>query len=96
MLAYSVDFDGDEMYTIRVMDLETRDLLADEIPNTYYSLEWANDNATFFYTMLDAAKRPHQVYRHTLGEKREAADLSRRRPALHGCSSTRRPAGLTF
>ena len=44
-------------------------MLADEIPNTYYSLEWANDNRTFFYTTLDAAKRPHQVYRHTLGEK---------------------------
>jgi oligopeptidase B len=69
LLAYSVDFEGDEMYTIRVMDLETRVLLADEIPNTYYTLEWANDNRTFFYTTLDAAKRPHQVYRHTLGEK---------------------------
>ncbi len=69
LLAYSVDFEGDEMYTIRVMDLETRGLLADEIPNTYYSLEWASDNRTFFYTMLDAAKRPHQVWRHTLGEK---------------------------
>src|SRR5580704_7865156 len=57
------------MYTIRVMDLETRALLADEIPNTYYTLEWANDNRTFFYTMLDSAKRPYQVYRHTLGEK---------------------------
>src|SRR5580765_3086892 len=67
LLAYSVDFEGDEMYTIRVMDLETRALLADEIPNTYYTLEWANDNRTFFYTMLDAAKRPYQVYRHTLG-----------------------------
>jgi oligopeptidase B len=72
LLAYSVDFEGDEMYTIRVMDLETRALLADEIPNTYYTLEWANDNRTFFYTMLDAAKRPYQVYRHTLG----AADSS--------------------
>jgi oligopeptidase B len=69
LLAYSVDFEGDEMYTIRVMDLETRALLADEIPNTYYTLEWANDNRTFFYTMLDSAKRPYQVYRHTLGEK---------------------------
>ena len=68
LLAYSVDFEGDEMYTIRVMDLETRAMLADEISNTYYSLEWANDNQTFFYTTLDAAKRPHQVYRHTLGE----------------------------
>jgi oligopeptidase B len=68
LLAYSVDFEGDETYTIRVKDLETGGLLPDEIPNTYYSLEWANDNRTFFYTILDSAKRPYQVYRHTLGE----------------------------
>ena len=69
LLAYSVDYDGDEAYTIRVKNLATGELLADEIPNTYYSLEWANDNATFFYTVLDAAKRPHRIFRHALGVK---------------------------
>jgi oligopeptidase B len=72
LLAYSVDFDGDEAYTIHVKDLATGKLLADEIPNTYYSLEWGNDNATFFYTVLDAAKRPYKVLRHTLGVKDDA------------------------
>jgi oligopeptidase B len=67
LLAYSVDFDGDENYTIRVKNLETGELLPDEIPNTYYSLEWGNDNATFFYTILDSAKRPYRIYRHVLG-----------------------------
>jgi len=67
LLAYSDDYDGDENYTIRVKDLETGELLADEIPNTYYSLEWGNDNATFFYCVLDAAKRPHKIFRHALG-----------------------------
>ena len=71
LLAYSVDFAGDEAYTIRVKDLATGKLLADEIPNTYYSLEWGNDNATFFYTVLDAAKRPYKVFRHTLGVKKD-------------------------
>src|SRR5580698_4417688 len=70
LLAYSVDYEGDEAYTIHVKDLKTGKLLADTIPNTYYSLEWANDNATFFYTVLDAAKRPFKVYRHTLGVTR--------------------------
>jgi oligopeptidase B len=70
LLAYSVDYEGDEAYAIRVLDLATGKLLADTIPNTYYSLEWGNDNATFFYTVLDAAKRPYKVYRHTLGVKR--------------------------
>jgi len=67
LLAYSVDFEGDEAYTIRVKDLVTGELLADQIANTYYSLEWANDNATFFYTVLDSALRPHKIFRHTLG-----------------------------
>jgi oligopeptidase B len=67
LLAYSVDFEGNEMYTIRVKDLETGEGLADEIPNTSYSLEWAHDNATFFYTVLDDALRPFQIFRHSLG-----------------------------
>src|SRR5262249_49565442 len=66
LLAYSVDFDGDEAYTIHVKDITSGKMLADEIPNTYYSLEWGNDNATFFYTVLDPAKRPYKVFRHAL------------------------------
>jgi oligopeptidase B len=67
LLAYSVDTSGAEMFTVYVKDLETGQLLPDQIPNTYYSLEWANDNRTFFYNVLDEAKRPYQLYRHTLG-----------------------------
>lgn len=70
LLAYSVDFEGDEAYTIHVKDLTTGNLLSDAIPNTYYSLEWGNDNTTFFYTVLDAAKRPYKVFRHALGLKK--------------------------
>ena len=68
LLAYSVDLSGDEVHTVRVKDLATGDLLADEISGTSTSLEWADDNATFFYSVLDAAKRPHKVFRHALGE----------------------------
>jgi oligopeptidase B len=71
LLAYSIDFDGDEMYIIHVKDLATGKLLADEIPDTYYSLEWSSDNQTFFYVVLDAAKRPYKVFRHTLGVKQD-------------------------
>src|SRR5258706_1449602 len=71
LLAYSVDFAGDETYTIRVKYLTTGKLLADEIPNTYYSLEWGTDNATFFYTVLDDAKRPYKPFRHSLGVKKD-------------------------
>ncbi len=67
LLAFSVDTNGSEAYTLYVKDLNTGKLLKDEIPNTYYSTVWANDNKTIFYTVLDEAKRPYKVYRHTLG-----------------------------
>src|SRR6202163_563875 len=71
LLAYSVDFEGNEMYTVRVKNLDTGELLADEIPNTSYTLEWSDDNATFFYTVLDEALRPYKVFRHKLGVKED-------------------------
>jgi oligopeptidase B len=72
LLAYSVDTVGDETYTIRVKNLVTGELLGDAIPNTYYSLEWAADNRTFFYCVLDEAKRPFKVFRHLLGDPQDA------------------------
>jgi oligopeptidase B len=67
LLAYSVDATGDEVFTILVKDLGTGALLPVEIGNTSYSLEWAEDNATFFYTIQDQSKRSYKVFRHTLG-----------------------------
>ncbi|MFQ5935543.1 MAG: S9 family peptidase [Acidiferrobacterales bacterium] len=66
-LAYSVDLDGSEAFTIHVKDLTTGELLAEQIASTYYSLEWASDSETFFYTVLDEHHRPLRVYRHRLG-----------------------------
>lgn len=67
LLAYSTDTAGDETYTIHVKNLATRELFEERIPNTYYGLEWAADNRTFFYTVLNDQKRPYQVWRHRLG-----------------------------
>ena len=68
LIAYGVDFDGSEQYTIYVVNLDTGETLPDTIPNTYYSLEWANDNLTFYYSVLDEHHRPVSIHRHTLGE----------------------------
>ena len=67
LLAYSVDTSGSEAYMLYVKNLDTGELLLDEIPNTYYSIAWGNDNRTIFYTVLNAAKRPFKLFRHTLG-----------------------------
>ena len=72
LLAYSVDLEGDEAYTIYVKNLESGVLLSDRIVNTYYTLEWANDNRMFFYTVLDETRRPYRAYRHEVGAAEDA------------------------
>jgi oligopeptidase B len=71
LLAYSTNTTGNETYTLQVKDLSAGKLLPDSIPDTYYSLAWAADNKTFFYTVLDEAKRPYKVFRHELGSAKD-------------------------
>ncbi|MCK4595732.1 hypothetical protein KAT73_03040, partial [candidate division WOR-3 bacterium] len=66
LLAYSIDTTGSELYTLYIKDINTGELLEDIISNIGYSFAWANDNKTFFYTLVDKAKRPYKLYRHTL------------------------------
>lgn len=66
LLAYSTDFDGDEVFTLRFKNLDTGEALPDEIPGVSYGATWALDNATVFYTVLNDAKRPWRLYRHRL------------------------------
>ncbi|WP_422673925.1 S9 family peptidase [Bailinhaonella thermotolerans] len=67
LLAYSTDFEGSERFTIRFKDLETGELLPDEIPGVFYGGTWSADCSTFFYTKIDEAWRPYQIHRHVLG-----------------------------
>ena len=67
LLAYSVDTEGDEDYTIFVKDLTTGSRLPDQVSGNQGAIVWANDNQTFFYVTLDPAKRPEKVWRHKLG-----------------------------
>jgi len=66
-MAYSTDYLGNERYTLRFRDLETGKEASATVPDTYYSLAWANDNKTLFYTRVDQANRPFQVWRHIVG-----------------------------
>ena len=67
ILAYSVDYEGSERYGLSFKNLGGGPEIAETIPNTYYSLAWANDNKTLFYTVVDEASRPYKLFRHTLG-----------------------------
>ncbi|WP_137872914.1 S9 family peptidase [Rhodococcus sp. Q] len=72
LLAYSVDTEGDERYTLRFKNLETGELLADEIPGTAPGATWSVDGRHVFYLTVDEAWRPDTVWRHELGTERSA------------------------
>ncbi len=67
VLAYSVDRTGAEVFGLAFRDLDTLEDLPDRVPRSYYTGAWSADSGTFFYTVHDAAYRPHQVWRHRLG-----------------------------
>ena len=73
-LAYGVDVDGSEQYTVYFKDLTTGEVADEVIEEVAYSLVWANDSATVFYTMEDEAHRPYQLYRYQVGDP-AGADL---------------------
>ena len=66
-LAYSLDFNGSEKYTVYIKDLKTKKLLKDTIKETDYNFEWIN-NEHFLYTLSNKSRRPYKVYKHKLGE----------------------------
>jgi oligopeptidase B len=67
LLAYAVDTDGDEVYTLRYRDMATCADLPDTAPRCYYGGAWSRDSTVFFYTVHDDLYRPHQVWRHRIG-----------------------------
>jgi oligopeptidase B len=66
LLAYSTDLTGAERFTIMIKELESGELLADQITDTAYGVAWAK-NSHLFYTRADEAWRPYVVLRHRLG-----------------------------
>jgi oligopeptidase B len=67
LLAYSVNFSGDERFTLRIKDLATGQTLPDEIANTFYGCAWSLDGSCLFYVTVDDAWRPCRVWRHAVG-----------------------------
>lgn len=70
LLAYSMDHDGHRDYILHVKDLRTGKELPDQLGKVVYAF-WGPDNKTLFYGREDGAKRPYQLWRHTLGDPKE-------------------------
>ena len=67
LVAYSTDTNGAEKYTMVVKDLETGELLEDEITEMRGSAVWSSGDSSFYYTFLDETGHPYQVRRHIVG-----------------------------
>ena len=68
LLVYSTDTDGSERFRMVVKNLDTGEMVEDEVENTVGGAVWASDDASFLYTLVDENWRPWQVRLHILGE----------------------------
>jgi oligopeptidase B len=75
LLAYSTDTVGDERYTVRVLDLETRELLADEITGVLGGATWDREGVNLYYTTVDDSWRADKIWRHRLGTTQAEDEL---------------------
>ena len=65
--AVGTDFEGDERHRLNVRPLQGQAPLDDVLEDVYYGFAWAGDNRHFFYTRVDEAMRPWQLWRHEIG-----------------------------
>ncbi|MCB2050059.1 MAG: S9 family peptidase [Novosphingobium sp.] len=68
LLAYSVDDNGSERFTVRIRNLETGELLADEIPGTLSSLVWVASDTGLVYSLANENWRTDNARLHWLGK----------------------------
>ena len=68
LLAFSTDETGGRDYVLQVKDLERGEMLPLRIADVDGAV-WGNDDRSLYYVTVDAAKRPHRLWRHRLGEQ---------------------------
>ena len=68
LLAYSVDDNGSERYTVRVKNLATGELLPDEIPGTLSALVWVAGDTGIVYSLANEQWRTDNARLHWLGK----------------------------
>ena len=66
-MAYAIDTDGSERYTVRIRDLETGSELPDVIADTNTSLIWAADDTVLVYGVANENWRVDNVRVHRIG-----------------------------
>lgn len=65
-LAYAVDTTGDERFNVRIKDLTTGQIVDESVIEIGYGVAWSAAADYLFYTRVDEAWRPHEVWRHVV------------------------------
>jgi oligopeptidase B len=66
-VAYNIDTNGSEYFSIFVEDIDKKEILSPEIKNTTGDIIWSLDNNYIFYVGLDPNHRPTKVFKHKIG-----------------------------
>ena len=75
LLGYAVDVVGDERYTVRFLDLETREHLDDTLEGVLGGVTWGATPDHCYYTTVDDTWRPDRVWRHRVGSAQSEDEL---------------------
>lgn len=69
LLAFGISRAGDENSTLHLLDVNTGEWLADEIPNKVSGVQWLPDSSAFFYSQLEDIKNAYsrQIRFHKIG-----------------------------
>jgi len=67
LLAWAVDVEGDERFALRVRDIDSGRVQGEAVTEIGYGVAWSLDARHLFYTRVDEAWRPFQVWRHEVG-----------------------------
>ena len=70
-VAYNIDTNGSEYFSIFIEDIQKQELLSPEIKNTTGDIVWSLDNNYIFYVRLDQNHRPTKVFKHKIGSDSE-------------------------
>jgi oligopeptidase B len=75
IMAFSYDTMGRNNFTIRFMNLSSRELLPGVIHNTTGNIVFANDSKTLFYSIKDKSLRSFKILKHKLGQKEKKDEI---------------------
>lgn len=66
LIAYSVDYSGNEVYTIEM--LKNAAGVTDKVEGTNGEVIWSSDATAFFYITKDETLRDNKIWRHVIGQ----------------------------